>query len=192
MNLKTQNLVMGGLALIAVLYLYKTFFLAPKMMTQPQVVVEAMDSQPAPSHTPSQTPGMISGVPTPTDMDVRASEALGHNEVSASVEQMNRTPSSCYPQKVLTANELLPRDDSAAISDFNQSYPIGEGVLRGINYLSSGYHIGVNTVGQSLRNANRQIRGEPPNPQVSVSPWLNTTIGPDLERRSLDVTSSCP
>jgi hypothetical protein len=200
MNLKTQNLVMGGLALIAVLYLYKTFFLAPKMMTQPQVVVEAMDSQPVPSltpvqtpsQTPGKTPGMISGVPTPTDMGVQASEALGHNEMSASVEQMNRTPSSCYPQKVLTANELLPRDDSAAISDFNQSYPIGEGVLRGINYLSSGYHIGVNTVGQSLRNANRQIRGEPPNPQVSVSPWLNTTIGPDLERRSLDVTSSCP
>ncbi len=191
MNLKTQNLVMGGLALIAVLYLYKTFFLAPKRMTQPQVVVEAMDSQPAPSRTLVQTPGMISGVPTPTDMGVRASEALGMNEMSASVEQMNRTPSSCYPQKVLTANELLPRDDSAAISDFNQSYPIGEGVLRGINYLSSGYHIGVNTVGQSLRNANRQIRGEPPNPQVSVSPWLNTTIGPDLERRSLDVTSSC-
>ena len=191
MNLKTQNLVMGGLALIAVLYLYKTFFLAPQRMTQPQVVVEAMDSQPAPSRTPAQTPGMISGVPTPTDMGVQASEALGMNEMSASVEQMNRTPSSCYPQKVLTANELLPRDDSAAISDFNQSYPIGEGVLRGINYLSSGYHIGVNTVGQSLRNANRQIRGEPPNPQVSVSPWLNTTIGPDLERRSLDVTSSC-
>lgn len=190
MNLKTQNLVIGGLALIAVLYLYKTMVLAPKMNNQP-VIMEAMDSQPAPTHTPTHTPGMISGVPTPTDMSVQASESLGHNEVSASVEQMNRTPSSCYPQKVLTANELLPRDDSASISDFNQSYPIGEGVLRGINYLSSGYHIGVNTVGQSLRNANRQIRGEPPNPQVSVSPWLNTTIGPDLERRSLDVTSSC-
>ena len=60
MNLKTQNLVMGGLALIAVLYLYKTFFLAQKV-TQPQVVVEAMDSQPAPSRTPAKhlakTPG---------------------------------------------------------------------------------------------------------------------------------------
>ena len=68
---------------------------------------------------------------------------------------------------------------------------IGEGVLRGINFLSSGYHIGVNTVGQSLRNANRQLRSEPPNPQVSVSPWMNSSIGPDLLRRPLEVGDSC-
>lgn len=118
--------------------------------------------------------------------EVRASENLGQNEVPQEVHMENRTPSSCFPQKVLTAEELLPRDDSAAISDFNQEYPIGEGVSRGINYLSSGYQIGVNTVGQSLRNANRQLRAEPPNPQVNVSPWLNTTIGPDLDRRPLN------
>ena len=42
--------------------------------------------------------------------------------------------SSCYPQKV--ARKITPRDDSAAVSDFKVG---GEGVLRGINYLSSGY-----------------------------------------------------
>ena len=31
---------------------------------------------------------------------------------------------------------------------------------------------GVNTVGQSLRNANRQLRSEPANPQEKVSPRL--------------------
>ena len=57
--------------------------------------------------------------------------------------------------------------------------------------LDSTYHVGVNTVGQSLRNANRQLRADPPNPQVNVSPWMNTTISPDLPRRPLEVGESC-
>ena len=121
---------------------------------------------------------------------VRASEPLGKNEMSLPV-QFNRTPSQCYPQNTLTADDLLPSEESKEISEFNQNYPIGEGVLKGINFLSSGYHIGVNTVGQSLRNANRQLRSEPPNPQVSVSPWMNSSIGPDLLRRPLEVGDSC-
>lgn len=122
--------------------------------------------------------------------EVRASEKLGNNEMSAPV-QFNRTPSSCYPQESLTAKDLLPNDESANITEFNQNYPIGQGILNGINFLSSGYSIGVNTVGQSLRNANRQLRSEPPNPQVSVSPWMNSSIGPDLLRRPLEVGDSC-
>lgn len=121
---------------------------------------------------------------------VRASEPLGNNEMSLPV-QFNRTPSQCYPQNTLTAGDLLPSEESKEISEFNQNYPIGEGVLKGINFLSSGYHIGVNTVGQSLKNANRQLRSEPPNPQVSVSPWMNSSIGPDLLRRPLEVGDSC-
>ena len=54
--------------------------------------------------------------------------------------------------------------------------------------LQAGTHIGLNSVGNSLRNANLQLRSEPPNPQVLVSPWLNTTIGPDLQRQPLDPT----
>ena len=122
--------------------------------------------------------------------EVRASEPIGNNEMSLPV-QFNRTPSQCYPQNTLTAQDLLPAGESKEISEFNQNYPIGEGVLKGINFLSSGYHIGVNTVGQSLKNANRQLRSEPPNPQVSVSPWMNSSIGPDLLRRPLEVGDSC-
>ena len=69
--------------------------------------------------------------------------------------------------------------------------PVGEGILQGVNLLDAGYHVGVNTIGQSLRNANRQVRSEPPNPQVNVSPWMNSTINPDLPRRPLEVGESC-
>jgi len=101
-----------------------------------------------------------------------------------------RTPASCYPQQTLKAADLLPADESQAIQEFNASAPDAEGIIAG-NLLDAGKHIGVDTVGQSLRNANRQLRSEPPNPQVNVSPWQNTTIGPDLIRRPLEINESC-
>ena len=56
-----------------------------------------------------------------------------------------------------------------------------------INYLESGHHIGINTVGQSLKNANRQIRSEPPNPRDAVSPWNISTIEHDSMRKQLEL-----
>lgn len=122
---------------------------------------------------------------------VLASESLGRNEGPASVQGLGRTPSTCYPQPELKAEDLLPKEDSAAIKEFNIAKPAGDGILSGVNMLDAGFHVGVNTVGQSLRNANRQLRSEPPNPQVNVSPWLMSTIGPDLMRRPLEDGDGC-
>lgn len=122
---------------------------------------------------------------------IAAAEPTGMNEVQQAVTGLGRTPSSCYPQQKLTAQDLLPTDENKAIQEFNIAKPVGEGILQGVNMLDASYHVGVNTVGQSLRNANRQLRSDPPNPQVNVSPWMNTTISPDLPRRPLEVGESC-
>ena len=79
---------------------------------------------------------------------------------------------------------LLPNDQSSAWADLN---PNGAGNLGDVNLLKAGHHIGIDTVGQSLRNANLQIRSEPANPQVNVSPWNNTTIQPDTNRVPLQI-----
>ena len=97
---------------------------------------------------------------------------------------------SCFPQDTLTAEDLLPAEDVNTIKQFSEE-SIGDGVLKGIELLGAGYHVGVNSVGQSLRNANKQLRSEPPNPQTDVSPWMNSTIAPDLQRRPLELTESC-
>ena len=123
---------------------------------------------------------------------IQASEKLGNNEVQQAVTGLGRTPSSCYPQQKLKPEDLLPTDESKAITEFNIAKPVGEGILQGVNMLDSSYHVGTNTVGQSLRNANLQLRSEPPNPQVNVSPWMNSTMAPDLPRRPLEVGESCP
>ena len=82
--------------------------------------------------------------------------------------------------------DLLPND---ANSQWAQLNPAGQGDLANINLLKAGYHIGIDTVGQTLRNANLQIRSEPPNPRVNTGPWLNSTIEPDLMRPSLELGS---
>lgn len=92
---------------------------------------------------------------------------------------------SCYPKDSLTAEELLPQDNAS--SQWAQVYPTGEGSLKDKNFLQSGYLRGIDTVGQTLRNANLQLRSEPPNPQVQVSPWLQSTIEPDVNRRPFEI-----
>ena len=93
-------------------------------------------------------------------------------------------PAGCYPRDQLTPSELLPKDQN---STWAQQNPMGNGSLKGKNFLSAGALIGVNTVGQSLRNANWDLRSEPPNPQVSVSVFNNSTIEPDTNRRPLEI-----
>ncbi len=96
----------------------------------------------------------------------------------------NERTNSNFPKEQLNADDLLPKDDSSLWAKVN---PAGEGSLKDKNFLQSGYHIGINTVGQTLRNANQQLRSEPANPQVKVSPWLQTTIEPDMGRKPMEI-----
>ena len=93
-------------------------------------------------------------------------------------------PANCYPKNQLAPQELLPNDPN---SKWNQVNPMAAGDIAGKNFLNAGALIGVNTVGQSQRNSSWDLRSEPPNPQVAVSPWMQSTIEPDLARRPLDI-----
>ena len=93
-------------------------------------------------------------------------------------------PAGCYPRDQLTPTELLPADQNTI---YAQQNPMGPGSLKGKNFLSAGALIGVNTVGQSLRNANLQLRSEPPNPQVPISIFNQSTTQPDVSHRPLEV-----
>ena len=118
---------------------------------------------------------------------VEASEKLGPNSAYQTLggePLTNELPNDCFPKDQLSPEELLPGNDDSQWAKVN---PSGQGELGEQNFLSAGFHIGVNTVGQSLRNANLQIRSEPANPQVKVSPWQQTTIEPDSNRRPLEI-----
>jgi len=126
----------------------------------------------------------------PEQSVVSGSEEIGYNEQPQSLgseetgTQMNQLPSECYPKDVLSSIDLLPQDPHTL---WAQVSPSGQGSLADQNFLTSGFHIGINTVGQTLRNANRQLRSEPLNPQIKVSPWQQTTIEADVNRRPLEI-----
>lgn len=94
-------------------------------------------------------------------------------------------PKDCFPKDKLTPEDLLPND--AANSEWAQVNPAGQGELANRNYLTAGHHMGINTVGNTLRNPNMQLRSEPPNPRLDTGPWQQSTIEPDLNRRALEI-----
>jgi hypothetical protein len=121
---------------------------------------------------------------------VQPSEALGQNEVFASVNGGSPSgqgiPSACNKPNIQNPADLLPKDKNSQWAQLN---PAGKGDLANINLLKAGYHIGIDTIGQTLRNANLQIRSEPPNPQINVGPWNQSTIEPDFMRIPLQLGS---
>ena len=66
--------------------------------------------------------------------------------------------------------ELLPHDNNSQWADLN---PSGMGELSNINFLDAGYHMG--NISEPMKNSNLSIRAEPPNPQVDVGIWNNST-----------------
>jgi hypothetical protein len=105
------------------------------------------------------------------------------DSVNNSSSKMMGLPPNCSGQANINPADLLPKDNN---SSWNMK-PMGSGDFLGVNLLNAGYLIGVDTIGSSLRNANLQVRSEPPNPQLQVSPWMNTTIEPDPFRAPLEI-----
>ena len=80
------------------------------------------------------------------------------------------------------ASSLLPRE-VASQEDFGEFAP--EDILAGQNFLDPRAQIGFpETVSGALRNANQQIRADPPNPKEPFV-WNNSTIASDTMRRPL-------
>jgi hypothetical protein len=85
---------------------------------------------------------------------------------------------------VTNPSDLLPKDHNsewAALNPVNNSNPAVPDLLQ------AGYHIGLDTIGQTLRNPNYQLRSDPIIPKAQVGPWNMSTIEPDLGRVPLEV-----
>ena len=121
-----------------------------------------------------------------TTTNVQASHPLGENSDFQAVSGMGggQVAPGCTRQSLEDPAALLPKDSNSAWARLN---PNGQGSLNDVNLLKAGHHIGIDTIGQSLRNANLQLRSEPANPQVNVGPWNNTTMEADNMRVPLEI-----
>jgi hypothetical protein len=85
----------------------------------------------------------------------------------------------------LNPNDLLPHDTNSDWASINPA----SNDLQGINLLTAGQLIGINTVGNSLRNPNLQIRSEPIIPKMEIGPWNQSTMENDPFRRGFEIGS---
>lgn len=95
--------------------------------------------------------------------------------------------SSNYALKpVANPQNLLPADQNSQWAALN---PVGmnQGNIAMPDLLQAGYHIGLDTIGQSLRNANWQLRSDPVIPKADIGPWNQSTIEPDYGRVPLEI-----
>ena len=115
---------------------------------------------------------------SPAGMNSGPGSATGLRTITSGV------PVNCDNKLTTNPTDLLPKDNNNQWGSLN---PNESDNLSNVNLLKAGHHMGVDTVGSSLRNANLQVRSEPPNPQTQVSPWSNSTISPDLMRIPLEL-----
>lgn len=89
-------------------------------------------------------------------------------------------------QAVANPTDLLPQDKNSEWAALNP-VAMNQGNVAMPDLLQAGYHIGLDTIGQTLRNANLQLRSDPVIRKADIGPWNQSTIEPDLARVPLEV-----
>jgi hypothetical protein len=85
-------------------------------------------------------------------------------------------------RKTLASSDLLPIE---ANKDWFQVPNPTFNLLQAVDLEIPEIKIGIDTVGQSRKNATYDLRAAPPNPKFVVSPWSNSTIEPDYNTKPL-------
>jgi hypothetical protein len=112
-------------------------------------------------------------------------------EYSQPVEGLNTTPlstgsSDAGLHPVANPSDLLPKDQNSQWAALNPN-TMNQGDVLMPDLLQAGYHIGLDTIGQTLRNPNLQLRSDPVIAKQNIGPWNQSTIEPDLGRVPLEL-----
>lgn len=100
---------------------------------------------------------------------------------------LNDVSNSYMPLPTSTnPTELLPSDPNSGWGELNPA--LNNNGIQTPDLLHAGALVGLDTVGQSLRNGNLQLRSDPIISKTSnVGPWNNSTIEPDLMRAPFEI-----
>lgn len=103
-------------------------------------------------------------------------------EQQQTAEEVPMVETSCGNGSFVASN-LLPKADAKMV---DEGFEFAPKDLQGVNFLTAEEMIGIDTVANSLRNANYNLRDEPANPKTVVSIWNQSTIDSDPMRRPLN------
>ena len=137
----------------------------------------------------SQNKNLLQSGMTNKDLSTETVKVSQPNKVAGhSVPNNNAEYNNSEVVNISPANpsDLLPKDSNNLWAQLNP--PSSE--LQGKQLLNPEQVVGINTQGSSLRNANLQLRSEPPNPRNNTNcPWNISTIESDTQRKPLEIGS---
>jgi hypothetical protein len=107
------------------------------------------------------------------------------NNIAPSVQAANSLDNETKSVVPNVANpmDLLPADANTALSSLNPTSMNGEMP----DLLSAGHHIGLDTIGQTLKNANLQLRSDPIITKAETGPWNQSTIETNYGGSNLEI-----
>jgi hypothetical protein len=133
------------------------------------------------SKYPSET--SVTGIVEPAGP---ASNSMESNNAATNAAPAAPAVTQMAGSSVANPSDLLPNDPNSQWSALNPN-TMNKGDVLMPDLLQAGYHIGLDTIGQTLRNANLQLRSDPVIPKAAVGPWNQSTIEPDLGRAPLEI-----
>lgn len=127
-----------------------------------------------------------SDVTVPISVPESASNSMDENNAEPFLTPAAPPAKNNIMSNVANPSDLLPNDQNSQWSALNPN-TMNQGDVLMPDLLQAGYHIGLDTIGQTLRNANLQYRSDPIIPKANIGPWNQSTIEPDLGRVPLEL-----
>jgi hypothetical protein len=142
---------------------------APQVQQQPKLVVENFDDS-----TTNTAASQLAPAPTPTSTSLTTTQ----QNMAALAEENDAN------QITFNCSDYLPQETNQ--DWFETDFDNAQLQCDSTSLVTTDrYIVGVNTVGQSLKNASYDLRAQPPCPKFKVSPWNNSTIEPDFNIKPL-------
>ena len=123
---------------------------------------------------------------SPNDLALASNANINEKDTSVTAQNMKKLIDENEKNKLkFNADDLLPKDvnNDWFETDFSNAQV---GVDDSNLVVTDRYVIGVNTIGNSLKNPSYDIRAPPACPKFVVSPWGNSTIEPDFNIKSFE------
>jgi hypothetical protein len=115
----------------------------------------------------------------PNDMTKTGQQSVDPNIVEYYSKQMQND----MQQKAFNVNDFLPKEINENWFQTDLSKATKEIDMNNLIEVNK-YCASIDTIGSSLKNASRDIRGNIPAPKLSVSPWLNSSYDADVSIKS--------
>lgn len=118
------------------------------------------------------------------DSGVQRAKPASYDTPEPSVAASTSGNSDYQQSETASPEDLLPSDKNSEFANLN---PVNSGKVDLPDMLQAGSLIGVDTIGQTLKNANMQLRSDPVIKKEQVGPWNFSSFEPDLGRVPLEL-----